>query len=232
MLTKINHTQLSNDFVDNHMCRLNGGAVKVFIAVSRKTVGWHKDVDAISVSQIMKITGLSNRGVLRAIAELEKYGLVIVYRSKTQNNKNNTNFYTINYQETDGKQKTGSDKMSRGSDKMSPTGSDKMSQTKEREINSFKIKGGENSKKPITKTGKEFETLIEHIQKNIDTEMNPQNKKAAYREYCEIMKESGADLYFAGGALQVSHPYPASVRKNAFMFLDKLGVADAVNLNM
>ena len=98
MLKKINHTQLSNDFIDNCMSELSGGACKVFIAISRKTIGWHKETDYISLSQIMKLTGMSNRGVLNSIKELEENELILVRRTKTELNRKYTNSYTINYE--------------------------------------------------------------------------------------------------------------------------------------
>ena len=72
-IKKPNHTQLSNDFIDNWMQELSGNAVKVFIAISRKTIGWHKDIDQISNSQLQIMTGIKNRSsLLKAINELVK----------------------------------------------------------------------------------------------------------------------------------------------------------------
>jgi phage replication O-like protein O len=127
MLTKINHTQTSNDFIDNHMKNLSGAATKVFLAISRKTIGWHKDTDFISLSQIMSITGLSNKGSIKAIKELEENNLIIVTRNKNENNRNFTNKYELNYEQNT----VASEQKSQGSEKSSPKGSEKSSQTKE-----------------------------------------------------------------------------------------------------
>jgi len=127
MLTKINHTQTSNDFIDNHMKNLSGAATKVFLAISRKTIGWHKDTDFISLSQIMSITGLSNKGSIKAIKELEENNLIIVTRNKNEKNRNFTNKYELNYEQNT----VASEQKSQGSEKSSPKGSEKSSQTKE-----------------------------------------------------------------------------------------------------
>jgi len=119
-ISKINHTQISNDFLEIHMKNLSGGATKVFLAISRKTIGWHKETDSISISQIMALTGLSNRGVINSISELEKNGLIKVFRKKTEKDFNYTNKYTIDYEES-----------SQGSEESSPISSEESSQTKE-----------------------------------------------------------------------------------------------------
>jgi len=119
-LQKNNHTQISNDFIDNNMKNMSGGASKVFIAISRKTIGWHKETDAISIAQIMNITGLSNRGVINCIIELEKSALIKVFRKKSAKDYNYTNEYTIHYEES-----------SQGYEESSQGSSEESSQTKE-----------------------------------------------------------------------------------------------------
>ena len=42
-MTKPNHTQVANDFIDVHMRNLSGPAVKVCLVIFRRTIGWHKD---------------------------------------------------------------------------------------------------------------------------------------------------------------------------------------------
>jgi len=96
MLSKINHTQVPNDFLDTWMCRLSPKTSIVFLAICRKTIGWHKDTDFISVSQIMELTGLSKNGVVSSIKELEEVGLILK-ESNTIGNVSLPNTYTINF---------------------------------------------------------------------------------------------------------------------------------------
>jgi len=94
MIQKNNHTQLPNEIVDVYMKQLSDKAFKVITVICRKTIGWHKETDSISASQIVAISGLSRSSVLRAIVELEELNLVLVDRvgdGKTPNS------YTINY---------------------------------------------------------------------------------------------------------------------------------------
>jgi len=128
MLNKINHTQLSNDFIDEYMNKLSGSETKVFIAISRKTIGWHKETDKISISQIMEITGLSNRCVIDSLKKLEAFGLIKIERRKDTKMMNHINEYTINYEESSlSKVK----KVHKGCEKNGNMGCEKSSHTKE-----------------------------------------------------------------------------------------------------
>lgn len=93
-LPKIQHTQVSNEFIDNWMRELNPAAVKVFLAISRKTIGWHKEVDAISLSQIQELTGIGRQGVSNSLKELEGHGLISGQRKGGKSTQ-----WTINYEE-------------------------------------------------------------------------------------------------------------------------------------
>lgn len=95
-LRKINHTQLSNEFIDEHMRLSSDSAAKVFVAISRKTVGWHKETDYVSISQIQELTGLSNRVVVKAVRELESKDLIEVKRLKGR-----TSAYSLKYSDSD-----------------------------------------------------------------------------------------------------------------------------------
>lgn len=78
----INYTQASNNFIDNYMSKCSGSAVKVFIAISRKTIGWHKTSDRISYSQLIELTGLTTNTLKTAIKELIAFDLIIQSESK------------------------------------------------------------------------------------------------------------------------------------------------------
>lgn len=95
-LTSLNHTQLSNEFIDKYMLHLSGNAVKIFLAITRKTVGWHKDIDRISNNQLMQQTGIKHRKTLQtAIQELVDYDLINVIR--IGKGKNIKTYYEIKY---------------------------------------------------------------------------------------------------------------------------------------
>lgn len=88
----INHTQIANEFLDNYMAICTGAEVKVFLAISRKTIGWHKETDKISLSLLETMTGLSNRHLVRAIKSLEEKELI-----RAEKSKGRTTIYELNY---------------------------------------------------------------------------------------------------------------------------------------
>jgi len=72
-----NSTQLPNVVVDELMSNMTGNQLKVYLVIIRKTVGWHKEDDAISISQICKLTGLADdRTVKRILRYLHSKGLI------------------------------------------------------------------------------------------------------------------------------------------------------------
>lgn len=72
----VNSFQLPNSVVDELLSDLTGAELKCYLYVLRKTKGWNKEEDAISVSQFMKVTGLSNRKVIDACERLVELGLL------------------------------------------------------------------------------------------------------------------------------------------------------------
>jgi len=71
-----NYTQVANIFMDKKMSNCSGAEVKVFLAISRKTIGWHKISEKISYSQLKEMTGLSVNAMKKAIAELLEKDLI------------------------------------------------------------------------------------------------------------------------------------------------------------
>ena len=59
-----NSFQVPNAVVDELMAELSGAELKIYLFILRKTKGWNKEADAISVSQFMKACNLSNRKVI------------------------------------------------------------------------------------------------------------------------------------------------------------------------
>src|SRR5687767_29255 len=72
------------------MPRLSKAALKVLLAVARKTYGWGKERDAISFTQLQAMTGLGRGGVARGIRELNSLILV------TTSAEHNCNEYELN----------------------------------------------------------------------------------------------------------------------------------------
>ncbi|WP_315090962.1 replication protein [Aggregatibacter segnis] len=86
-----NFLQVPNAVIDELLPDLTGAELKCYLVVIRKTKGWNKESDNISISQFMKATGLSNSAVIKACESLVKYGLLV-----KENGSRNTGVYTVN----------------------------------------------------------------------------------------------------------------------------------------
>lgn len=71
-----NYFQCPNVIIDEYLSLLSGAELKCFLFVVRKTKGWHKEADSISVTQFCTSTGLSNRAVIDATNSLFRKGFV------------------------------------------------------------------------------------------------------------------------------------------------------------
>ena len=72
-----NSFQISNAVIDEYLSKMSGNAWKCYGLIVRKTRGWQKTHDSLSVSQIQKATGIkSEKTVEKAINELVELGLI------------------------------------------------------------------------------------------------------------------------------------------------------------
>jgi DNA-binding transcriptional ArsR family regulator len=112
-----NTTQIPNDVFDTLMSHLFGGELKVLLYICRRTFGFRKDSDSISLTQIAQGittkagrvldqgTGLSKRQVQRALRVLENRKVIEFTRKVDETGLHEINTYRLNV---------------RGSDNMSP----------------------------------------------------------------------------------------------------------------
>lgn len=78
------YTQFPNEILDEWMPKLSPSEFKIISKIIRQTFGWKKESDNISLSQIIKSTGISRQGVINGIKKLEEYNLIIVTRTKNK----------------------------------------------------------------------------------------------------------------------------------------------------
>ena len=72
-----NSFQIANSVIDEYLSQMSGNALKCYILIVRKTRGWQKTHDSLSISQIQKATGIkSEETVEKAINELVELGLI------------------------------------------------------------------------------------------------------------------------------------------------------------
>lgn len=71
-----NSFQVANAFVDEAMSKISDASVKIYLIINRKTRGWAKECDALSLTQLEELSGKSHPTVVRCTKELVKVGLV------------------------------------------------------------------------------------------------------------------------------------------------------------
>ena len=110
-----NAFQIPNSVIDELLAKLTCAELKCYLFVVRKTKGWNKESDSISISQFMEVTGLSNRSVITACESLVEMGLL-----ERSGGERKLNIYSVKAFE-----------MSQTGEKTSPTG-ENFSQTGEK----------------------------------------------------------------------------------------------------
>lgn len=89
-----NSFQLPNALVDDkYLVEMKGSALAMYIFIVRKTRGWQKECDRISLSQFSEFTGYNKDAVLTGVNKLVELGLV-----KRISFENKTSFYELNDQ--------------------------------------------------------------------------------------------------------------------------------------
>lgn len=96
------YTKIANEIMDALIKVPIGNAnAQILYAILRKTYGWNKKSDQISISQLEKITECSRRTVIYALQNLESKRMIIIKRSRGRGIKNEINEISFNkkYQE-------------------------------------------------------------------------------------------------------------------------------------
>lgn len=73
---RANTTQVPNFILDSLLNSLNETELKIVLLIARKTYGWHKDYDQISLSQFIKLTGQSDKSIKKARKSLIEKGII------------------------------------------------------------------------------------------------------------------------------------------------------------
>ncbi len=91
-----NYTQIPNIILDDWMARLNEVQIKCLLFICRKTFGWHKQQDHISISQFIEGTGKCERAVQGALNYLVSIGLVLKKICFSKSGDPSASLFTLN----------------------------------------------------------------------------------------------------------------------------------------
>jgi phage replication O-like protein O len=104
-----NTTPIPDEIFDELLADLSGAELKVLLYICRRTFGFKKESDAISLTQIAegittrdgrvidRGTGLSKRHVQRALKRLEEQQIVEVRRDMSRDGVNDINTYSLHF---------------------------------------------------------------------------------------------------------------------------------------
>jgi phage replication O-like protein O len=81
------YTRIANEIMDA-LCRCHPGGSEgqVLWAIIRKTYGWNKQADKISISQLCDMTDLARRTVIYALQNLEAKNMITIKRRENETN--------------------------------------------------------------------------------------------------------------------------------------------------
>lgn len=86
------YLKIANKIVDALcQCSLGHTENQLLWAILRKTYGWHKKKDSISIGQLVSMTGKSRRMVIYALQNLEAKRMITIKRQRGQGIKNEIN---------------------------------------------------------------------------------------------------------------------------------------------
>lgn len=92
-----NYTQAPNDLFDYWLPLLGEAELKVLLVIMRKTFGWHKVRDQISITQLAQLTGMLEETVINATKTLQKKG--VIKKEVTGTNGTQKTYYQLVVQE-------------------------------------------------------------------------------------------------------------------------------------
>ena len=106
-----NTTPTPDDLFDIFLSTLTHAELKVLLYIIRRTFGFKKACDRISLKQLCtgivtkggkrldSGTGLSRQGAITTVKSLEKRGLIVVERIRTQDGYNKVNIYRLKFRQ-------------------------------------------------------------------------------------------------------------------------------------
>ena len=106
-----NGTVVPDDVFDLLMPELTEAELRVLLYIVRRTFGFKKDSDAISLTQMVsgirtkdgrvldRGTGMSRRGVMKGVAGLIEKGIITVRKTMSEDGVNQVNVYTLRFKD-------------------------------------------------------------------------------------------------------------------------------------
>ena len=221
-----NAFQIPNSVIDELLAKLTCAELKCYLFVVRKTKGWNKESDSISVSQFMEVTGLSNRSVITACESLVEMGLL--ERSGGERKLNTYSVKAFDFSETG--EKSSSDETG---EKTSPTG-ENFSQSGEKsssdETGEKTSPTGENFSQSGEKSSSDLVKKV-HTQNNNKNTIQNNNKKNTKKSESDLLAEFGIVGQLAEDFLKLRKAKNAPITETALKGFQREAAKAGISLS-
>jgi phage replication O-like protein O len=196
-----NYTQIPNLLLDDHMPLMKEAELKIVMAIARQTLGWHKQRDKLSISQLMEKTGLSKQGVIdgvndglkRGVIDRQAVGQGFTYGLVVSDVDQSTELTSQDSGQV-------SDKPVKNSDKQEPPTSQQSRHTKERSLKESNTKESMLDAAPLTDQQEWFKVVCAIVA--WDSKVLGAKEKAQVAQTITILKGAGYTLEEAKSFLE------------------------------
>ena len=163
---KPNFTMTPNYLFDELLPKMKGSELKVTMILARKTYGWHKKQDEISLSQFMELTGMSRQSVINGLEDGIKRGTII--KVEKGDSKSNSNIYALNLYEDEPEEQEEEQQKDQSEDELI----EELEGLKNQLVKKLdQLEGGENQ------LVKKLDQLSSQLVKKLDTQNKGLNKE-------------------------------------------------------
>jgi phage replication O-like protein O len=176
-------TTFDNAILDYIMPLCKPNTWKILCATIRKTRGWNKDEDSISLSQFAKMTGIKNRStVVSAIQDAIELGFLICDKNKMTNSYSLNKQYEIRTSLKNGLVQKSYQKQSKNRTRTSPKNGHTKESKDKKEIKNIEI--------PVNLCTDEFKTSWEDFKLHRKQIKKPMSDLAEIRMLKKLSKQS------------------------------------------
>ena len=223
-----NAFQIPNSVIDELLAKLTCAELKCYLFVVRKTKGWNKESDSISVSQFMEVTGLSNRSVITACESLVEMGLLERSGGERKLNTYSVKAFEISQTgEKSSSDKTGENFSQTGEKSSSDKTGENFSQTGEK---SSSDKTGENFSQTGEKSSSDLVKKV-HTQNNNKNTIQNNNKKNTKKSESDLLAEFGIVGQLAEDFLKLRKAKSAPITETALKGFQREAAKAGISLS-
>ena len=173
-----NSFQVPNAVVDDVMRDLKDVELRCYLTLIRKTTGWNKEHDYISVSQFAEITGKGKTAIIAAMKTLQQFGLVI----EVAKTKIGVKCYALNVE-----------KLTEWGSESEPQRVQKVNGSNSEPVQKVNRGGSESEPQPVQKVNTQNTNIKTHSIKHNNTQPPKRSRQSAKQPDLKTLTDLGVD---------------------------------------